>query len=178
VTAIAYRNGVMAADTETMSGETLGGNTRKIERSPAGTIGAAAGEAGMAYQFRRWLRDGRIDKWIEGGFPEALPTAAERDRFGAIIVTAVGRVICVDYRGNAVEFDAPFYTEGSAGVLLVGAMAAGASAEEAVRIAIRHDAWCGGDVQVERLEQTGVLPRSKLEPKMPAGAGVPRGRAA
>ncbi len=151
MTAIAYRDGVMASDTETMSGDTLGGNTRKIARSPLGTIAAAAGEAGMAYVFRHWVKAGNIDRWIEEDFPEALDIKSERDRFGAIIVTRAGRVICIDYRGHAVEFDAPFYAEGSGSILLIGAMAAGATAEDAVRIAIQHDAWCGGDVQVERL---------------------------
>lgn len=151
MTAIAYRDGVMAADTETMSGQTVGGNIRKIERSSRGTIAAAAGEASMCYEFRRWVKSGRVDEWIDGDFAEPLPVKAELDRFGAIVVTTARRVVCVDYRGQAVEFEAPFYAEGSAGILLVGAMAAGASAAEAVRIAIRHDAWCGGDAQVERL---------------------------
>ena len=151
MTAIAYRDGVLAADTETTSGDLLGGHSLKIARSPEGTIAAAAGQAGTAAQFRRMVKDGGIDNWIASNFSQRLPIEADHNGFGAIIVTAAGRVICVDYRGWAVEFDAPFYTEGSAGVLLTGAMAAGATAEEAVRIAIKHDAWCGGDVQTERV---------------------------
>jgi hypothetical protein len=151
MTAIAYRDGVMAADSLTGGEHIRRGTDHKIARSSAGTIAGAAGYAGMCSEFRRWVQTGRIDEWIEGGFPEPLPIKAERNGFGAIVVTAAGRVICVDYEGRAIEIDAPFYVEGSAEEILLGAMAAGAGAEDAVRIAIQYDRGCGGPVQVERL---------------------------
>lgn len=65
---------------------------------------------------------------------------------------ANGRVTCIDWQGNAVTgLDAPFYVEGGAGAILIGTMAAGATPEEAVGIAIQYDMGCGGPVQVERL---------------------------
>lgn len=151
MTAIAYRGGVLAADSLTLGSDTVRGYSRKIVRSEKGTLGAACGLAGTAQMFRRWVETGRIDEWIEAGFPDSLPVNSERNQFGALIVTAQARVICVDWQGMAVEIDAPFYAEGGAEVFLIGAMAAGASAEEAVAIAIKYDTGCGGAIQVERI---------------------------
>lgn len=165
MTAIAYKDGVMAADSLCCGGDMRRGEVRKIARSPKGTIGAAAGKAGKTAEFRRWVESGRIDEWIASGcwinageiaygpdgFADKLPIDEELNSFGAIIVTVENRVICLDYRGYRVELDALFYVEGSAEQILMGAMAAGASAEEAVEIAIRYDVGCGGKIQVERV---------------------------
>ena len=121
-------------------------------------IGAAAGYAGKCAMFRRWIESGHIDKWISEGFPANLPVDAQLNQFGAIVATAEGRVICIDWQGYPVEMDAPFYVEGSAEEILWGAMAAGASAREAVEIAIRYERGCGGEVQVERLLTTYTPP--------------------
>lgn len=151
MTAIAYRDGVMAADTQVTDGyDMICGHMRKIARSPSGTLGAASGRAGVCAEFRRWIEAGVIDGWIAGGFGEPLALNQEAGAFGALIVTVEGQVIHVDWQGRAVEMGAPFHAEGC-GPFLAGAMAAGADAETAVRIAILHDAGCGGEVQVERI---------------------------
>lgn len=153
MTAIAYRDGVMAADTQLSGGDFPRGLVLKIARSPKGTLGAAAGFAGECARLRRWVEDGEVDDWIAERLARNInaPFGDEPERFGAIIATAAGRVICLDHRGRAIEHDAPFHVEGSAEAILLGAMAAGASAEQAVRIAIEYDVGCGGPVQVERI---------------------------
>lgn len=160
MTAIAYRDGTLAADSLTLGDGVVRGYSRKIVRSEKGTLGASAGLAGTAQMFWNWIENGRIDEWIEAGFSDPLPVNAERNQFGAIIVTATARVICVDWQGKAIEIDAPFYAEGGAEIFLIGAMAAGASAEEAVRLAIKYDVGCGGEVQVEQCSASlSYIPR-------------------
>lgn len=47
----------------------------------------------------------------------------------------------------------PFYAVGSGSKYAMGAMDQGASAEQAVKIAIKYDSSCGGSIQVYKLEQ-------------------------
>jgi hypothetical protein len=144
VTAIAYRDGVMAADTAIYAGETLQGQVSKIARSPSGALAAASGRATLCEGFLRLFREGKIDE-------DWRPVVIGDAQFGAVVVEPDGSIWQLDETGRH-PVRASFYTEGSAGPILSGAMAAGASAEEAVEIAIRYDAHCGGEIQVERLK--------------------------
>lgn len=172
MTAIAYRDGIMAADTLVSASEGawfVRGTTRKIARSPTGTLGAASGHCGMCERFLRWITSGQVDEWLSESHDSSPPPDLKCDRggFGAIIVQPTAdqggeRVICIDYQGNPIHnIKAPFYVEGSAESILIGALAHGASAEEAVRIAIQYDTGCGGDVQVESLYPRQSLPSLK-----------------
>lgn len=153
MTAIAYRDGVMAADTLVTGADMVRGRCRKIVRSPVGVIAACAGEAGTSTMFRRWIEGGGVDDWINAGFgvERGFSPGVDRGGFGAILVLPDATVVCLDWRGRPIIMEAAFYTEGAAEQILTGAMAAGASAEEAVRIAIAYDCGCGGEVQVQRI---------------------------
>ncbi len=152
MTAIAYCDGVMCADSLVTGGDIMRGHTIKIARSPKGTIAAAAGQFGICAMFRRLVESGELDEWLDQGAKTSLPVKSEQHGFGAIIVRQDGAVICVDSNGNAVTgLNAPFYVEGSAEAILTGAMAAGADPVTAVNIAIQYDLWSGGPVQVEAL---------------------------
>jgi hypothetical protein len=160
----------MAADTACYAGETLQGFTTKIARGPDGSLAGAAGNTTLCHEFLELWREG-INA---GGW---RPTIVGEARFSAIVVMPDGLVWEWDETGRSLS-RAPFHADGSAHPMLIGAMAAGASAEEAVEIAIRYSAHCGGEIQVERLSHAGVLPRSRLEPKMPGGAAIPKDAAA
>ncbi len=154
MTAIAYANGIMAADSLVTGRDTVRGTTAKIARSPKGTIAAAAGQMGVAALFRRMVETGRIDDWLADGAGSALPVKSEGYSFGAIIVQRDGTVTCIDSDGNAVpNLAAVFYVEGSAAEILIGAMAARADPVTAVEIAIHYDLSSGGPVQVEALDE-------------------------
>lgn len=141
MTAIAYRDGIMAADSLANADGAVHGYTIKIVRAPSGALAGVAGEAGATARFRRLFAAGEfaIDEEID----------ADED-FGALIVEPEGTV----YRRGLKHFFsivAPFHVLGSAEEILIGAMSMGATADEAVRIAIKYHGQCGGDVQVERL---------------------------
>lgn len=82
------------------------------------------------------------------------PKAPEGDTFGAIIVHADGSVLHMDAKGRIMPgIEAPFHMQGACEEMLCGAMAQGATAQEAVEIAIRWSMYAGGKVQVESLEE-------------------------
>lgn len=169
MTAIAYRDGVMAADS--LDQTTMGvknGYVRKIAKRDDGALIGCAGAAGDCERL--------IDAFLENRIDDEEPTRDKDNGYAALIIEPDGSIwrlteIARKFR----QPSAPFHTEGCAYAILVGAMAAGSTAEEAVRIAIEWDTRCGGDVHVERLgPDIGVLPRSSLKVSMPPGAAVPR----
>lgn len=140
MTAIAYRDGILATDSACGGERIFRGIVKKIGRSPWGTIGAASGLAGTCASFRRLIESGFVDDWLaelrnQVRLPSApFPIKAERNEFGAIIVENDGTVTLIDWQGLPIGLDAPFHVEGSAEEILLGAMAAGASAKGSVSV--------------------------------------------
>jgi hypothetical protein len=144
LTVIACRNNILAADTASWDGDIKIGRVQKIVRLPDGSLVAACGKASLVWGYTDWLLIG-AEKPADG--------ATEED-FGAIHLT-LGAVCSIDHHYCAVPVEADFYALGSHTEFLYGAMAAGASAEEAVRFALKYCGFAGGEVQVERLEPAG-----------------------
>lgn len=143
MTAIAFREGVMAADTVGWYGDVAFWRKNKINRLPDGSLFAAMGDSAYIDAYLEWSANGG-DK----------PGSPEKDEdFYAIVVDPGGRVFFVgkDYvrRGAG---DAPFYAIGAHNEFLTGAMAAGASAADAVGLCIEYCAHAAGEVQVERID--------------------------
>jgi 20S proteasome alpha/beta subunit len=67
--------------------------------------------------------------------------------FFALVVTADGKVWSMNCSGTLALVYGPYFAEGSGAKYAMGAMAAGATAAEAVAIAIRYDAYSGGEIQ-------------------------------
>lgn len=142
MTAIAYRDGVMAADTAEWRGDVIAGHLQKIVRFSDGTLFAAEGDSEYVEGYIKWRMSG-------GDEP---PRADDADDFFGIAVDCAGVVSWVPRSYKMIRAgEAPYYAGGAAADFLYGAMAAGASAEEAVRLAIEHCAFAAGTVQVERL---------------------------
>jgi hypothetical protein len=144
MTAIAYRDGVMAADSMMTSDALVYGFTRKVVRSPDGGLAAPSGTAVTCHRFRQWFEAGNFS--TDADFE---PTTD--DPFYALIVGPSGEVFRFDNK-YCYPIRAPFHVLGCGERIMIGAMAAGATAEEAVRIAITYDRNCGGEVQVEGLD--------------------------
>lgn len=142
MTTIAYRNGVLAADTGMTVGNTVVGNTVKIVRRDDGCMAGAAGFAGYAGSFLRWFMAGQI-----GDPPEAKSEDNVLDR--GVIFRPDGAMLVFEPEGMF-EMTAPYYAFGCGRCEALGAMFAGADAEAAVRAAIAHDAHTSGDVTVLR----------------------------
>ena len=139
MTVIACRDGIMAADSAVWQGNIIAGHTRKILRLKDGRLVGCAGLRPTIQACKAWL-DGDGEK----------PPAEEVDAFGAIILGADG-IFRVSYKFQIYESAGAFACEGAHGDFMYGAMLAGASAEEAVRLAIKHGDNAGGEVQVEHL---------------------------
>lgn len=145
MTAIAYRDGIMAADgLDTSGGLVESLEATKIVKRHDGALCGCAGELTTCARLTAAFLANKLHEDYD---------FASKGSYAALIVEADGSVHRATKRGLARMSPAPFYAEGCAYQLLTGAMAAGATAEEAVEIACRWDTRCGGTVHVETLGQ-------------------------
>lgn len=142
MTTIAYRNGVLAADSAMCSGGTLMGSIDKIARRNDGALAGAAGDAAFNAAFRAWFL-----AWGGGAQPEVKEGEGWMDR--GVIFRPDGAIEVFEPRGKFVCV-AKYFAFGSGKETALGAMFAGADAETAVRAAIEHDPHTAGAVLVLR----------------------------
>ncbi len=148
MTTIAYKDGIMAGDTlHTRGGVVMSTIVTKIWRSRSGWLIGLTGYAGMAP---------KVEAWVENDCANPPPTFAKRSDDGSegelLVVKPNGQAGIIERHGEWFRVDEPAAT-GSGYELALGAMAAGASAAEAVQIAMRYDRNSGGEVQVVMLER-------------------------
>lgn len=142
MTTIAYRDGVLAADTLTTRGATAIVGVTKVAKG--GTrMGGACGGAGFCSEWLAWIREERPEP------PEAKCVDDCNDV--GMVVHADGRLEIYEPSG-AYTIETPYYAFGSGRDQALGAMFAGADAETAVRAACEHDVYTGGPVTVLRRE--------------------------
>lgn len=141
MTVIAYKDGVLAADGAAWQHEIMVCAVVKIVRLRDGRLFAGCG--------REDLIEGCVD-WLlgVGGCPE--PLSADDD-FQALVVDDRGAWSVSHKTFKVVGACREVMALGAHAEFLYGAMAAGASAEAAVRLAVGVCAFAGGDVQVERV---------------------------
>lgn len=146
MTTIAFRNGVMASDTMLSGDNLVRGKSEKILRTPsAGHLVALCGASTMVLPFA---------VWIELGEPQdALPRLPPDSEFAAFVAYADGRFAVFSQKFLPQFAQAEFHATGSGNEVALGAMAMGASAEEAVRVACQFDPWSREPVQVEHLRR-------------------------
>lgn len=133
MTTIVYRDGVLAADTRMIAGTAIIGSIAKIVRRDDGALCGGAGHASVVQAFQRWFLDG------EEGDP---PVEDETKMF---VISPKGNVEMFEVDGT-IEWRAPYFAMGSGKEFALGAMYAGASAEEAVKAAMKFDPYSGGKV--------------------------------
>jgi hypothetical protein len=142
LTTIAYRDGWLAADTMGTDGHGCGwGRVVKIARMGP-ILAAAAGQACLCRGFLDWFRAGMR------GCPELGDKDLNAD---GMLFLPDGAIIEMSPLG-AKTVEASFYSTGSGMDYALGAMAMGATAEAAVRIAAQFDTCTGGDITVLRHE--------------------------
>lgn len=139
MTTIAVRDGVMAADCGQIAGGLRRGTINKIERINGKLVGCG-GDVSEIEAFAEWLRNPSKER----------PKFDKDDNFGAITLDENG-VSVWDVKCYPQPLDAPYYAIGSGNEVAIGAMAAGKTAEEAVRIACDLDVYSALPVQVEKL---------------------------
>jgi 20S proteasome alpha/beta subunit len=144
MTTIAYRWGIIAADTRAMVAGSITGSVVKVVKRDDGALAGAAGGAAYCGPFLRWFLDGE-----QGDPPEAKEGEHSYDR---------GLIFRCDPDGNIDIFEPPgkftlqaeYYAAGSGMDMALGAMWAGKGPEDAVRAAIAHDPNSGGEITVLR----------------------------
>jgi hypothetical protein len=144
MTIIAYRDGIVAADSRLSYSSSAGGDRHglceKLYRVRNSIVALSGDDAGL--EFLRWYRKGAKKK-----VSELLTSDAD---FMAWIINAKGELW--EYgkwlEGEKVVFDPryPFHAMGCGAKAALGAMHMGATAAEAVEIACRIDPFCGGPI--------------------------------
>lgn len=154
MTVIAYRDGVLAGDTLISGGSsgTRYGQFTKIVKHHGHLMGFAGAAAAMT-KLRSILLAVPADK-----FGPDMDLDFDGD-VGCLLVTPDGTAYFYEGESTPGFFTvtAPFFALGSGEQIALGAMAAGASAPEAVRIAIDLSSGCGGQTQVIRLDTADKL---------------------
>lgn len=140
LTTIAYSRGVLAADSASTSNGILCGVVTKLARSPDGHIAAVAGSTLDCAAIRRWVAGGLIGE-----------TGVSGNDSSGLLIKPDGSVHLLGSDGALAPIEAEYHATGSGWQIALGAMAAGASAEEAVRIACRLDGGSCEPIHVMRL---------------------------
>lgn len=143
VTTIAYKDGMMAADTGVSQGGTRVGFASKIIRVDTGVeavavIGWSGDLAGMSVISRSIASGDDIWKGFDFDGLEGE----------AMVVFESGAVLFLDGKNHVSQMTADFHAIGSGADIAIGAMAAGATAQEAVIIATECDQGTFGPVDV------------------------------
>jgi hypothetical protein len=150
MTIIAYKSGELAADGVGFSGGMrIRTVERKITRSDKGLL-ATAGHGQDGYLASLWFADGMKDEH---------PTfaAAEDDPVYLMWIKPDGSPWFADHRLIFTPLAEPCTMgEEIAKAFAEGAMAFGASAGQAVRLAITRCVWAGGETQIERISECPV----------------------
>lgn len=145
MTVIAVKDGIMAADTQSWHGSLKISCASKLRRMEIGICGFA-GWRPIIEQAIGWLEGG--GPW-HGQKPPSITVDEPTDLAGVILrhdgIWNLSSKFDVYRSSSAIECC------GAHPEFLFGAMLAGASAEEAVRLAIRHCEFAGGEVEVMQL---------------------------
>jgi 20S proteasome alpha/beta subunit len=142
VTVIAFKDGVLASDTLISAGTTRTGQMNKIIKTKNGWLVGGAGRATSINELIVWAEAGMdFDNYPD-----------DSKELSAILVDPKGKVFLMDEEYKPFPIKSKYHADGSGGDLALGAMEAGASAEEAVKIAIKYDTACGGAVQKVKLD--------------------------
>lgn len=145
MTTVAFRNGVIAADTSMTVGDARVGRMRKVVRAPNGDLAGASGSASFAHAFREWVKNGG-----DGPAPEAK---SDQHYFDRGFIARRNGAIEVFEPGGSFLVEAEYYAIGSGAAEARGAMFAGADAVTAVRAAMAHDTYTGGDITVIKADE-------------------------
>ena len=147
MTTIVYRDGLMAVDTRAYIGNCASlGKKVKLHRLDDGTlIAASTRDVGVPDAVVAWFSEGMKDG--PSGLKERLALTQEVG-FEMLAVASDGVATYVDGNALPTKAKADFYAVGSGSQYALGAMEAGATAEEACRIACKLDPWTEEPIEV------------------------------
>ncbi len=136
MTTIAYRDGILAADTMVQGSQMNCGAVTKIaQHENTFTMGGACGSAEACQLFRQWILDGAVP-----------PCPTLGDDADGLLIDGAGNTFFVGPKGVMVPFKAKFVAIGSGEKFAMAAMHMGARAIEAVEVAIALDLHSAGPI--------------------------------
>lgn len=137
MTTIAYRDGIMAADSGCYTGGAEHCWTRKIAVGKSGTLYGVTGGAAESEGFLAWVDAGEDQS--SRPMPRQIgPSDEYRTSFGVLMVTPDGDISFLTAQGPERYPGAPYMAVGAGAEVAFGALFAGASAEIAVAAAAAH----------------------------------------
>lgn len=131
MTTIAYRDGIMAADSGCFNDDLYEGEVDKIWTLQDGGFLGCCGEYGAILKVVDWL--------AAGGDPARKPRLSRDSEFAGLLVKSSGQVLHYQLRLRPLPITADFHAIGSGRKIAIGAMAADVTAERAVEIACHYD---------------------------------------
>jgi ATP-dependent HslUV protease subunit HslV len=141
MTTIAYKNGVMAADSGSWMGDASHGWAEKLAKGPDGTLYGVAGGAPEAMGFLDWVRAGADAETMPRA--EALPDGGSTFIVLAVSPNGPVRIFCA----KGIEtYQAPYFAIGAGSATAFGALWAGASAADAIEATKEHGSGAHGRV--------------------------------
>jgi hypothetical protein len=159
MTIIAFKDGVMAADTARFSGNGryIVGHVQKLRRLKSGGVFGACGPAPSIEKAYAALNE-----WAPGAVLNPLDKASDEDVSG-IVALPDGSVWHFWWDMKPLKCPDHYAVDGYGDEIAIGALEAGATAEQAVSICIRRSAGCGGSVTsmpVQSLYSDRAYPQS------------------
>lgn len=135
MTTICYRAPHIAGDSLAWEENTCVGTMQKCGQMADGSLWGFAGSVGALSRVRLWL-----------DYPMGDPP--ELDEHTTIMIVQRSGLVRIWEKEGWVDLEAPFHAAGTGSDIARGAMAFGATAEQAVKIACDFDAFTGGAVGV------------------------------
>lgn len=146
MTTIAYRDGIMASDSGSWNGDACHGWARKLARGADGVLHGVLGNAAMCCAYLAW-----VDAGCQG---EPPPNRSEEDgkasAYAVVCALPNGDIRYLTADGPELIVGAPYYAEGAGAEVALGALFAGATAEQAIEAAKEHGPGAFGRVQLIR----------------------------
>lgn len=136
MTIIAYKDGVLAADTQLEANRVRSLGAKKIIKTKDGWLAGGNGQYSCINAFLTWA-DGERDTDELTGF--------DWENFQGVMISPEGKIYCYDDE-FPYEHHGVFYASGIGSEIATGAFAMGATAKEAVKAAIDYHTGCGGKI--------------------------------
>lgn len=146
------RTGMMISDNQSTEGniKTTCRKVYRITEGPnEGTLVGTAGERSSSLIFLRWYGEN-----LERDFSEDLSACSEDEEFSCILLNTKLKIFTVDRYFCFEEVDEDYFAIGSGSDIALGAMDAGATAKQALKIVCKRDIYTskmGRKFQIEKV---------------------------
>lgn len=157
MTTVVYRDGVMMSDGQVSFGDRIDQTNLKKVRKINGCLVGGAGRLSSVLQFFSWFEEWSNAQLVQGDSPHVqvfIPECLDDEDFTGLVVFTDGVIFM--YEGGKRCYEIPgekYYAIGSGADFALSAMDAGATAEEAITVAIKRDVFSGGEIFKEELEE-------------------------